>query len=80
MHSPLVDLLRETLRRGGEAGILRTDLDPVQVYISIAALSYFYFSNNRTLSAIFGQELDAARAVAARRRHVIDFTLRALRP
>ena len=80
MHSPLVDLLRETLRRGGEAGTFRADLDPVQVYISIAALSYFYFSNNRTLSAIFGQELDAARAVAARRRHVIDFTLRALRP
>ena len=80
MHSPLVDLLRETLRRGGEAGIFRADLDPVQVYISIAALSYFYFSNNSSLSAIFGQALGAARAVAARRRHVIDFTLRALRP
>ncbi|MBL6457637.1 TetR family transcriptional regulator [Belnapia sp. T6] len=80
MHSPLVDLLRETLRRGGEAGVFRADLDPVQVYISIAALSYFYFSNNRTLSAIFGRELGAARDVAARRRHVIDFTLRALRP
>ncbi|MFH4316910.1 hypothetical protein WAI88_21270, partial [Acinetobacter baumannii] len=60
-------------------GVFRSDMDPVNVYISIAALSYFYFSNGRTLSAIFGRKLGAPRAVAARRRHVIDFALGALR-
>lgn len=79
MHSPLVGLLRDTLERGGAAGVFRQDMDPVDVYISIAALSYFYFSNGRTLSAIFGRRLDGAREVAARRRHVIEFTLSALR-
>jgi TetR/AcrR family transcriptional regulator len=80
MQSPLIALLAETLERGGRDGVFRTDMDPVEVYVSIAALSYFYFSNNRTLSAIFGRKLSAKRAVAARRRHVVAFALSALRP
>lgn len=80
MHSPLIRLLGETLARGVEEGVFRADMDAINVYISIAGLSYFYFSNNRTLSAIFGSNLDSAKAVAARRRHVIDFALSALQP
>jgi TetR/AcrR family transcriptional regulator len=80
MHSPLVGLLDETLRRGAAAGLFRGDLDPVDVYISIAGITYFYFSNNRTLSAIFGTRLDTRAAIARRRRHTIEFVLSALRP
>jgi TetR/AcrR family transcriptional regulator len=80
MHSPLIGLLGETLARGAAGGVFRADLDPVDVYISIAGLSYFFFSNNRTLSAIFGARLGTRAAIAARRRHVIDFVLSALRP
>lgn len=80
MHSPLIGLVGETLARGAAAGVFRADLDPVDVYISIAGLSYFFFSNNRTLSAIFGARLGTRAAIAARRRHVIDFVLSALRP
>ncbi|QCI66931.1 TetR/AcrR family transcriptional regulator [Phreatobacter stygius] len=80
MHSPLITLLQETLDRGARDGVFRTDLDPLNIYISIAALSYFYFSNGRTLSAIFGSDLGTAKAVAARRRHVVAFALGAMRP
>lgn len=80
MHSPLIALIRKTLREGAEHGVLRGDMDPLQLYVSIAALGYFYFSNNRTLSAIFGRDLGAVRAMAARRRHVVDFVMAALRP
>jgi len=80
MHSPLVGLLRETLDRGAAAGDFRNDLNPVDVYISIAGIAYFYFSNNRTLSAIFATRLDTKAAIARRRRHTIDFVLSALRP
>ena len=58
MHSPLIALIGETLEKGARDGVFRADMDPVNVYISIAALSYFYFSNGRTLSAIFGRKLD----------------------
>ena len=79
MHSPLIQLLQETLDRGAREGVFRTDLDPLNIYISLAALSYFYFSNGRTLSAIFDSDLGTAKAVA-RRRHVVAFALGALRP
>ncbi|SHJ24600.1 transcriptional regulator, TetR family [Roseomonas rosea] len=80
MHSPLIGLVDETLARGAAEGVFRGDLDAVDVYISIAGIAYFYFSNNRTLSAIFGARLDTKAAIARRRRHVIDFVLSALRP
>lgn len=79
MHWPLVELLRETLRRGAEEGVFRNDMDPINVYISIAGISYFFFSNNPTLSAIFGKKLSTAAAIAERRTHVIEFALAALR-
>ncbi len=80
MNSPLIALIRRTLRKGAEQGIFRRDMDALQLYVSIAGLAYFYFSNNRTLSAIFGRDLASARWVAVRRRHVIDFVMAALRP
>jgi TetR/AcrR family transcriptional regulator len=80
MHSPLIALIRRTLRCGVAAGRFRHDVDALQLYISIAGLAYFYFSNNRTLSAIFGRDLALPRSIAARRRHVIAFVMAALRP
>jgi TetR/AcrR family transcriptional regulator len=79
MHWPLIELLQETLKRGAAEGVFRNDMDPINVYISIAGISYFFFSNNPTLSAIFGRKLDSAEAIAQRRRHVIEFALAALR-
>lgn len=79
MHWPLVELLRETLDRGAAEKVFRNDMDPINVYISIAGISYFYFSNNPTLSAIFGTRLNTRKAIANRRKHVIEFALAALR-
>ena len=79
IHWPLVELLRQTMRRGAEEGTLRQDMDPINVYISIAGISYFFFSNNLTLSAAFGRRLNTARAIRERREHVIEFALAALR-
>ena len=52
----------------GANGVFRGGVDPVQLYISIAGLAYFYLSNNHTLSAIFGRDLMAPAAHAARLR------------
>ncbi len=80
LHSPLVDLIASTLDAGVAAGRIRPGIDPVQLYISIAALGYFYFSNARTLSAIFGRDLMDKAQVAARRAHVIEFVMAAVQP
>lgn len=80
MHLPFVEMLEATLQRGVDAGVFRADCDAVHLYISIAGISYFFFSNNYTLSAIFGRKLDSRMALVQRRRHVIEFALNALRP
>ncbi len=80
MHSPLVSMIAGILERGRKSGAFRADVDPIQLYISIAALGYFYFSNAATLSAIFGRDLLDPQAVAQRRRHAVDVILSYLRP
>src|SRR3954462_1669948 len=49
MHSPFVATIEDLLRRGARSGKFRRGVDAVQLYISIASLSYFYQSNRHTL-------------------------------
>ena len=79
LHSTLVETLRGVLRRGERAGVFRRGVDPVQLYISIAAEGYFYLSNRYTLSQIFKRDLMTARALAARARHNTGMIVNALR-
>jgi len=78
MHTPLVETLRGVLRRGERAGVFRRGIDPVQLYISIAGEGYFYLSNRYTLSQIFGRDLMAKKALAARARHNAEMILNAV--
>ncbi len=80
LYMPLVETLSEILRAGTKAGVMRTGIDPVELYVSIAALSYFYFSNKATLSNAFGRAFDSAAARRARRVHVVDVILGYVRP
>jgi TetR/AcrR family transcriptional regulator len=79
MNSPLVRIIRETLARGVSEGVFRPGVDAMQLYISIAGLAYFYFSNRGTLSAVFGRKLDTPAAEAKRKRHVVDLVMASLR-
>lgn len=75
MNSPLIATLGEVLERGRKEGTFRGGVDPVQLYVSIAGLSYFYLSNNHTLSAIFGRDLLSAKARNERLAHMCDVIL-----
>ncbi len=75
MHSPLVQTLAGVLERGHKSGVFRSGVDPVQLYISIAALSYFYLGNNHTLSTIFDRPLLGAKAKVERLSHMTDLVL-----
>jgi AcrR family transcriptional regulator len=75
MNSPLIQMLGEILERGRIQGVFRGGVDPVQLYISIAGLAYFYVSNQATLSAIFGRSLMTPKALNERLSHVLDVIL-----
>ncbi len=75
MNSPLIQGLADVLLRGERSGELRPGIEPMQLYISIAGLAYFYLSNNHTLSAIFGHALMTTEAQDARLEHMCDVIL-----
>ena len=78
-NSPLITLIAQTLARGIRTRVFRRGVDPVELYISVAGMSYFFFSNRLTLSSIFGRDLEAAAAIASYRRHVVAFAMAALK-
>jgi AcrR family transcriptional regulator len=78
MHSPFVEMIRTVVNRGVESGDFPVAVDPVQLYISIAALSFFYLSNSATLGVIFGRDLLAREARDERLDHMVALVLAAL--
>ena len=68
------------LKRGVESGTFREGVDPVQLYVTIASLGYFYLSNAHTLGVVFERDLLSPRACAARRRHIREVVEGYLRP
>jgi AcrR family transcriptional regulator len=79
LHSPLVGMIADLLERGTKKGVFRRGVDPVELYISVAALGFFYMSNRFTLSTIFGRDLTAPSALAGRGRHIVEVVLAYLR-
>jgi len=79
MHASLVQTLDALLKRGARAGSMRRGVDPLHLYISISAVSYFYFSNASTLSKAFGRELGTPVENKLRRKHAVEVILAYLR-
>jgi AcrR family transcriptional regulator len=75
LNSPLIESLAGVLERGVRARVFRAGVDPVQLYISIAGLAYFYLSNVHTLSTIFGRELLGPKPRLERLSHMTDLVL-----
>jgi AcrR family transcriptional regulator len=79
LHSPLISMMRDVLGRGAADGTFRANVDPVQLYVSIASLGFFYLSNRYTLSTIFERDLMDREQLAERGRHIVEVILGYLR-
>jgi AcrR family transcriptional regulator len=73
--TPLTEIIGRVLERGQRAGIFRSKIDPVDLYISICALGYMYFSNQHTLSVIFGRKLTTPKALKKRKATISDIVI-----
>lgn len=80
LHSPLVGMIADLLERGARQKAFRKGIDPVDLYITIAALGFFYMSNRHTLSTIFGRDLATPANLQARGRHIVEVVLAYLKP
>ena len=79
IRSPIVGELQEIVKRGHAEGTFRTDVDPMQLYISIISLCYFYVSNMQTLSVVFGKDLSQFALIQDREAQAVQMVVDYLR-
>lgn len=75
MTVPLVESIRALLERGYRKDRFRPNVDPVQLYVSLVALSQLHLLNRYTLSVIFDTDLADAGWLAERRTHVEEILM-----
>jgi TetR/AcrR family transcriptional regulator len=78
MYDPLLETIGELLERGSRTGVFRKDVDPIDLYISISALTAHYITNHHTFEALFGQRLMSPKRVKQRLEHAADMVERYL--
>jgi AcrR family transcriptional regulator len=76
LNRPIIDIVRDILKRGAESGEFRNDIDALDLYISISALGFMYVSNRHTLSAIFGRDLSDPAVVSQRQDSIVEMVMR----
>ena len=57
LSRPVIEILGTILAEGERQGVFRRGLDVKKVYLTLAALGYFYLSNRFTLSSFLGTDL-----------------------
>jgi AcrR family transcriptional regulator len=79
LNVPAILAVREVYRRGVAAGVFRAGIDPVDLHMSISALSFFNTANRHTFALIFKRDMESPAAVVARRDSIIEMVVRFVR-
>ena len=80
LNRPIVDTLGNVLARGQAEGAFRTDVDPIDVHMAIAALGMFNVTNQYTFGTLFQREMGTKGDVSRRCRMVAEMILCWLEP
>ena len=76
LNASVIQSIEDLYKRGVKAGVFRKGLDPIDIHASISALTFFNVSNRYTFDLIFQRDGQMPKALAARRRSVVDMVLR----
>ena len=79
LNVPAIQAVREVYERGVKAGVFRAGIDPVDLHMSISALSFFNIANRHTFALIFKRDLESPAAIVARRDSIIEMIVRFVR-
>ena len=75
LNVTVIDAVRDIVERGQKQGLFRSRIDPVELHMSISALGIFHVANRATFSTIFRRDMTSPKALAVRRREVVDIIL-----
>jgi AcrR family transcriptional regulator len=74
-----IDIVRDIYVRGVAAGVFRPGLEPFDIHLTISALAFYNVSNRASIREVFGHDMGAPQAAAARRLSVMDTVERFVR-
>jgi AcrR family transcriptional regulator len=72
----IIDAIAKVLRRGAEEGVLRRHIDPVELHMTVSALSLFHVTNRYTFGTVFRRDMVSDEAVTQRRKEIVDIISR----
>jgi AcrR family transcriptional regulator len=78
LNSGAIEHLHDICARGAAEGVIRPDVDPLDLHMTISALCLFNVSNRHTMSAIFGLDVTSKAALARRREAVVETVVRSV--
>ena len=76
LNQGAIEHLRRICARGVAEGVIRADVEPLDLHMTISALSFFNVSNRHTFSIIFNRDMTSDDALAKRRESVVQLVLR----
>ena len=79
MTVPLVQSIERMIDTGHRKGLFRPDVDAIQFYVSLVALSQIHIVNRHTLSVIFDRDMTESAWLDERKRHTQDVLMTYLR-
>jgi len=71
VNSPAIEMLNGILARGVQEGVFEPGVDPVDLHMSISALSFFNVANKHTFSWIFQHDMDSDAFLVNRREYIV---------
>lgn len=75
LNSPAINAIKAVYLRGVTAGVFRSGLDPVDLHMSISAMSFYNVSNQFTFGTIFNYDLSKPKELERRRKAIVDMVL-----
>lgn len=79
INRPLHNMVQDILDRGVREGVFRSGLDEMQLNVTIAAVSYYYFTNRFTGAVVYKRDFMTEEALQARIDFNVDTILRLVR-
>jgi AcrR family transcriptional regulator len=76
INRPLHGMVQDILDRGVHEGVFRPGIDEMQLNVTIAAISYYYFTNRFTGAVLYKRDFMTPEALAARIDFNVDTILR----
>lgn len=75
LYRGLLETLQVLLENGQRSGVFRSNVDAIDLYLSISGLAYFFLSNQHTLSWLLDRNFVSKPRIAQRRAHVIEMVM-----